>query len=162
VEQRLLLEQQLQKRKQDAALAAEAAALEAAKRVKDVKEDLSVPLSEEERKARVDRQIADWRAAAGFKGTSSEIHADLRGRIIWYIDLDPTGRVILHANKRTFHGSLKGGKVTNLTGEIEVGVRDALWTEGEPLSNFNVFGGSRAETRLAWKERLEILIRGLR
>ena len=107
--------------------------------------------------------IEALRKAAGFKGSSSEVSLDARGKIQWFIDLDSSGRAILQSGSRTFHGSLKGAKVTTLTGELELGVRDALWTEDDPqLSNFNIMAGAKAETRLAWKERLEILIRSLR
>ena len=65
-------------------------------------------MTEQERDARVGSQIEKWRAAAGFKGTSTEVNYDARGKIEWLIDLDPTGRIILHAGKRTFYGSLHG------------------------------------------------------
>ena len=84
------------------------------------------------------------------------------GKVVWFVDLEPTGKVILHSNGKTFHGSLKGAKITSLAGELEVGVRDALWSEDEPaLSNFYIMAGAKSEVRLAWKERLEILIRSL-
>jgi hypothetical protein len=52
--------------------------------------------------------------------------------------------------------------VTALTGELEIGVRDDYWTEDDPqLLKFRILAGSTPENRLAWKERLEILIRGL-
>ena len=53
-------------------------------------------------------QIEKWRTAAGFKGTSTEVSYDARGKIEWLIDLDPTGRIILHAGKRTFYGNCAG------------------------------------------------------
>lgn len=138
--------------------AAEAAAVLAA----DPPQDTSLPLSESEREARVGAQIEKWRTAAGFKGTSTEVSFDERGQIVWLIDLDPTGRAILHANARTFHGSLKGATVTGIGTEIEIAVRDDYWSEDDPrLVPFRVLGGASAEIRRAWKERLEILIQGL-
>lgn len=125
----------------------------------DPTEDKSVPLSEADREARAAAQIDKWRAAAGFKGTATEVSFDQRGQIVWLIDLDPTGRVILHANKRTFYGSLKGATVIGMGNEVEVAVRDDYWSEDDPrLVPFKVLGGANAETRRAWKERLEILI----
>lgn len=167
VEHRIQLEREAEQRKIEEAAAAqaaaEAAALRAADKSSKSKEDFSTPVSDEERKARIDRQIATLHKAAGFKGSSSEFNADPGGKLLWYIDLEPSGRVIVQSGNRTFHGSLKGAKVTTLTGELELGVRDALWSAEESmLSNFNIFGGAKPETRLAWKERLEILIRSLR
>ena len=167
VENRIRLEMAAeQKRKDDAAAAAadaEAAAKRAAERAAQPKEDFTTPVSDEERKERADKQIAALRAAAGFKGSSSEMSVGPGGKLLWFIDLEPTGKVILHSNGRTFHGSLKGAKITALAGELEVGVRDALWTEEEPtLSNFLIMAGAKSEIRLAWKERLEIVIRSLR
>lgn len=167
VEQRVKVEEELaEKRRQHAAAAAafaEATAKDEAARANEPKEDLSIPLSEEERKARADKQLDVWRAAAGFRGTSSELSIDPRGKVIWFVEVDNKGMVLLHSNKRTFHGSLQGAKITSMTGELEIGVRDAFWTEEDPrLSTFTLFSGSKPETRLAWKERLEILIRTLR
>lgn len=167
VEHRVQLDRDAAQKKQEEAEAelarAEAAAQRKASKSGQPKDDLSKALSEEERQARAQTQIAEWRKAAGFKGSSSEMGVDPRGKVQWFIDLDPTGRVILHANNRTFHGSLKGAKITTLTGELELGVRDALWSEDEPqLSNFNIMAGVKPETRLAWKERIEILVRSLR
>ncbi len=119
-------------------------------------------LTEAEREAKAAAQIEVWRDKARFKGSSSEMSIDANGDIVWFIDLHPTGRAILHANKRTFHGSLEGAKVTALTGELEIGVRDDYWTEDDPqLLKFRILSGTTPESRLAWKERLEILIRGL-
>jgi hypothetical protein len=121
-----------------------------------------VPLSEADREARAGAQIEKWRAAAGFKGTSTEVSFDARGRITWLIDLDPTGRVILHAGNRTFHGSLKGATVTGIGSEMEVAVRDDYWSEDDPrLVAFRVLGGTTPENRRAWKERLELLVQSL-
>jgi len=125
-------------------------------------EDLSVPLTEEERKARAHAQLEKWRTAAGFNGTSTEMQFDDRGRMVWLIDLDPSGRVILHAGKRTFHGSLKGATVTGIGAEMEIAVRDDYWSEDEPqLLAFRVLTGAAPEVRRAWKERLDILIQSL-
>jgi hypothetical protein len=128
----------------------------------DPKEDTSVPLSETEREARAGAQLEKWRAAAGFKGSSTEVSFDARGQIVWLIDLEPTGKVILHANKRTFHGSLKGAAVVGIGAEMEISVRDDFWSEEDPrLVVFRVLGGTAPENRRAWKERLDILIQSL-
>jgi len=128
----------------------------------DPKEDTSLPLSETEREQRASAQIEKWRAAAGFKGTSTEVSFDARGQIVWAIDLNPTGRVILHANKRTFYGSLIGASVVGIGTELEISVRDDYWTEEDPrLIAFRVLGGTAPENRRAWKERLDILIQSL-
>ncbi len=167
LEQRLHLERAALQRKQEAAeatqAAAEAAALRAAGKAVQQKEDYGYPVSDEVRQTRINTQIAALRAAAGFRGNSSEFGADPGGKLQWFVDLEPTGRVILQSGHRNFSGSLKGGKITSLGGELEVGVRDALWTEHDSArSNFSILEGARPEVRLAWKERLEILIRGLR
>lgn len=170
VEHRVHLEQEAELRRQKdeaaALAAAEAAALKAADKAagKDSqgKGDYSVPVSDVVRQERIDKQIADLRATAGFKGSSSEFGADPGGKLLWFVDMDATGRAILKSGNRSFVGNLKGAKITALTGELEVGVRDALWTPEEPmLSNFSILAGAKPETRLAWKERLEILIRSL-
>ena len=107
-------------------------------------------------------QIEKWRAAAGFKGTSTEVNYDARGKIEWLIDLDPTGRIILHAGKRTFYGSLHGATVVGIGNELEVSVRDDFWSEDDPrLAAFRVLGGTNAEVRRAWKERLDLVIQSL-
>ena len=128
----------------------------------DPKEDPTIPLSEVDREERASAQIEKWRAAAGFKGTSTEVSFDARGQIVWAIDLNPTGRVILHANKRTFYGSLIGASVVGIGTELEISVRDDYWTEEDPrLIAFRVLGGTAPENRRAWKERLDILIQSL-
>jgi hypothetical protein len=128
----------------------------------DPKEDTSIPLNEAEREARATAQIEKWRAAAGFKGTSTEVSFDARGQIVWAIDLNPTGRVILHANKRTFYGSLTGASIVGIGTELEISVRDDYWTEEDPrLIAFRVLGGTVPENRRAWKERLDLLIQSL-
>lgn len=156
VEQQLAA-QMVAQRQREAEEATAAAGLAA-----DPPEDTSVPLSVADREARAAAQIEKWRAAAGFKGTSTEVSFDERGQIVWLIDLDKTGRVILHANKRTFHGSLKGASVTGIGTEIEIAVRDDYWSEDDQrLVSFRLLGGASAEIRRAWKERLEILIQSL-
>ena len=167
VEQRVHQEREAAQRRTEEAAAADAAALRAADkaagRSNPSKDDYGYPVSDEIRLERINLQIAALRASAGFKGNSSEFGADPGGKLLWFVDLDPTGRVILKSGNRSFNGSLKGAKITTLAGELEVGVRDALWTEEEPaLSNFNILAGAKSEIRLAWKERLEILIRSLR
>jgi len=140
----------------------EEAAAAAAGLTVEPEDDPTVPLSEADREARAGVQLEKWRKAAGFKGTSTEMSFDGRGQMVWLIDLDPTGRVILHANKRTFHGSLKGATVTGIGSEIEVAVRDDYWSEEDPrLVPFRVLTGSTPENRRAWKERLELLIQNL-
>lgn len=125
-------------------------------------DDPSQPLTEQERDARVGAQIEKWRTAAGFKGTSTEVSYDARGKIEWLIDLDPTGRIILHAGKRTFYGSLRGAAVVGIGNELEVSVRDDFWSEDDPrLAAFRVLGGTNAEVRRAWKERLDLVIQSL-
>lgn len=122
-------------------------------------EDPTIPLSEADREARAAAQLEKWRAAAGYKGASTEMHFDNRGQMVWLIDLEPTGKVILHANKRTFHGSLKGATVNGFGSELEVAVRDDYWTEDDPrLVPFRILGGSKPENRRAWKERIDLLI----
>jgi hypothetical protein len=103
-------------------------------------------------------QIARWRAKAGWTGSSSEVNADAKGNINWFIDLDTTGRITLHAGGRTIHTTLKGAVITSLGGELEIGVRDDYWTETDPeLKSFRLFKGASPDVRRAWKERLEIL-----
>lgn len=156
VEQQLAAQVQAQRQKEQEEAAAAAGLLV------EPEEDTSVPLSEADREARAGAQIEKWRAAAGFKGTSTEVSFDARGRITWLIDLDPTGRVILHAGNRTFHGSLKGATVTGIGSEMEVAVRDDYWSEDDPrLVPFRVLGGTTPENRRAWKERLELLVQSL-
>lgn len=110
-----------------------------------------------------DVQVARWRKAAGFAGTSSEIGLNDKGGILWYIDLDPTGRITLHANNRTIHTTLAGASIASLGGELEVGVRDDYWSEDEPeLRTFRILKGLPPDERRAWKERMEILRDNLR
>lgn len=156
------VEQQLQakiaeqrKLEQDAAAAAAGLAVEP-------EEDPTVPLTDADRQGRATAQLEKWRAAAGFKGASTEMHFDERGKMVWLIDLEPSGKVILHASPRTFHGSLKGATVNGFGPELEVAVRDEYWTEEDPrLAAFRILRGSNPETRRAWKERLDLMIQNL-
>lgn len=105
-----------------------------------------------------DAQIALWRKRAGFSGTSTDVGLDDNGKIVWFIDLDPTGRITLHSDKRTAHSTLLGAEFISLGGELEITVRDAFWTEDEPeMQSFRVLKGRSPDERRAWKERLEIL-----
>lgn len=145
-----------QEQEAKAAAAAEKAAAKAAAAVS------TVVLTDEQRQIMVDAQIATWRSTAGFKGNASEMAVEPNGVIRWYIEADPTGRVILSADKRMFHGSLKGATVSTLGAELEVAVRDALWTEKEPhLAVFRILGSASSDVRRAWKERLELVIQSL-
>lgn len=126
-----------------------------------VKDD-GLPITDAERDARVAKQVDKWRAAAGFKGTSTEVSYDARGKIEWFIDLEPTGKIILHAANRTFYGSLRGATAIGIGSELEISVRDDYWSEDDPrLVAFRVLGGTNAEIRRAWKERLDLLIQSL-
>lgn len=156
------VEQQLQaKIAEQRKLEQEAAAAKAGLTV-EPEEDPTVPLTDADRQARATAQLEKWRAAAGFKGTSTEMHFDERGKIVWLIDLEPSGKVILHASPRTFHGSLKGATVNGFGAELEVAVRDEYWTEDAPrLAAFRILGGSKPEIRRAWKERLDLMIQNL-
>jgi len=159
IEQRLTAElaAQRQREEAEAAAAAKAASLAAA-----TVEDTSVPKNEEERKARAHAQLEKWRQAAGFKGTSTEMQFDDMGRIVWLIDLDQSGRVILHGANRTFHGSLKGASVTGIGAELEIAVRDDYWSEDDPrLVVFRLMAGAASDVRRAWKERVGLLIQSL-
>lgn len=150
------IDEQRQREEDEARAAARAAA--AAKASKTP----AAALTDEQREAMVAEQIANWRAAAGFKGNASEISVEPDGSIRWYIEIDPTGRVILHADHRTFNGSLLGATVTSLGGELEVAVRDDYWTEDDPrLVAFRILGGAAPDVRRAWKERLDILVQHL-
>ena len=121
------------------------------------------PLTEAEKEALVTAQIAKWRQAAGFTGTSTEISKDPEGRVAWFIDLANDGRVTLHSDKRTIHSTLRGATIEVVGGEIEIGVRDDYWTEEEPaLRYFRVFKGLSSDARRAWKERLELVRASMR
>jgi hypothetical protein len=107
-------------------------------------------------------QIAQWRLEAGFSGTSETGWTE-DGRIDWFIDLDPLGKVILHADKRTLYTTLLGATIKPLGAELEIGVRDQFWSEAEAeLQVFRLFKGAHSDVRRAWKERLEILADKLR
>lgn len=116
------------------------------------------PLSGQECEAMAAAQIAQWRAAAGFEGQHSLHQVDATGRVLWLVDLAADGRITLHADKRTLHATLRGASVTAVLGELEVGVRDAHWTEEDPeLRVFRILKGRSAEERRAWKERMELV-----
>ena len=105
-----------------------------------------------------DAQVALWRKNAGFSGTSNEIGLDEKGNILWYVDLDQTGRITLHADKRTVHTTLEGAEFTSLGGELEIGVRDEFWLPESPkLNRFRIMKGRSPDERRAWRERMEIL-----
>jgi hypothetical protein len=105
-----------------------------------------------------EQQVAKWRKAAGFAGTSSEIGLNEKGGVLWFVDLSPTGKITLHSGQRTIHTTLAGAHITSLGGELEVGVRDDYWTEEEPeLRRFRILKGLPPDERRAWKERMEIL-----
>lgn len=109
-----------------------------------------------------DVQIARWRKEAGFSGTS-ETGLTEDNKIEWFIDLEPRGRVILHAGGRTLYTTLLGATIKPLGAELEIGVRDQFWTEAEAeLQTFKLFRGAHSDVRRAWKERLEILANKLR
>ena len=115
-------------------------------------------LSDSERDAVAAAQLAQWRSAAGFTGLHAAYQVDPSGRVLWFVDLAADGRITLHADKRTLHGSLLGAQIGSVSGGLEVGVRDAHWSEREPeLRTFCVLRGRSAEERRAWKERMEIL-----
>lgn len=157
IERRLTAELAAQRQREEAAAVAAAGLAQA-----PVEDNTPPPKTEEERKARANAQLEKWRKAAGFKGTSTEMQVDELGRIVWLIDLEPAGRVIVHGGDRTFHGSLKGATVTGIGAEMEIALRDDYWTEEDPrLLTFRVLGGAAPEIRRAWKERLEILIQSL-
>ncbi len=150
------IDEQRQREEAEAKAAARAAAAAKAAQNPDA------VLTDEQREALAAEQIATWRAAAGFKGNATEVSIDPNGAIRWFIDLDPTGRIILHADHRTLNGSLLGATVTSLGGELEVAVRDDYWTEDDPrLVAFRILGGASPDLRRAWKERLDILVQHL-
>lgn len=122
----------------------------------------NAPLTAQECEAMAAAQIAQWRSAAGFEGQHSLHQVDATGRVLWFVDLAADGRITLHADKRTLHTTLRGASITVVLGELEVGVRDAHWTEDEPeLRVFRVLKGRSAEERRAWKERMELMRRSL-
>lgn len=147
-----------QRAEDDARATAAAAAAAAANAVPGL-DDPAAVLSEAEREARAATQIALWRQAAGFIGTFSKVSIDPRGQIEWFVDLDPAGQVTLHGGRRTFHGSLKGGRLNALSTELEVSVRDDSWTPESPqLVAFRILLGSPAQDRLVWIKRLAAAI----
>ena len=85
-------------------------------------------------------------------------HTDPKGRVVWFVDLAGDGRITLHADKHTVHTTLRGASVEAILGELEVGVRDAHWTENDTeLRTFRILRGRSAEERRAWRERMEIM-----
>ncbi|MBX9818014.1 MAG: hypothetical protein K2X79_08290 [Burkholderiaceae bacterium] len=149
------LAQEVLQRKQRLEAEAEAEARAAARAKKAAEQPVMQDLEPE-------AQIAHWRKVAGFSGTSEVGYAD-DGKIDWFIDLDPRGRITLHADRRTIHTTLLGATVSSLAGELEVAVRDDYWSEAEPeLKSFRLFKGAHSDVRRAWKERLEILCSKLR
>lgn len=106
-------------------------------------------------------QIALWRRNAGFQGQHSRWQADARGVVEWFVDLAMDGRITLHADKRTLSSSLLGASIASAAGGLQIGVRDAWWSEQDPeLRLFNVLRLGPDERR-AWKERLELIRNGL-
>ena len=107
-------------------------------------------------------QIALWRRAAGFHGQHSAWQADAKGLVLWFVDLAADGRITLCADKRTLHGTLQGASIAFVGDDLQVGLRDAYWTEQEPeLRNFRLLRGRGSEERRVWKERLEVIKNGL-
>lgn len=120
-------------------------------------------LTDAQKQELVQVQIAQWRQMAGFTGSASEVKTDAEGRIEWFIDMDNTGRITLHADKRTIYSTLAGATIQSVGGALEIGVRDEYWSEAEPdLRLFRVLKGTSADTRRAWKERLEVMRDSLR
>jgi hypothetical protein len=147
----------MQVQQEEQRLAAEAAILARAeaKAKKDAELANAVPVDPA-------TQIAQWRQEAGFSGTCETGFTE-DGRLDWFIDLDPRGRVILHADNRTLYTTLMGATIQPLGAELEVGVRDQFWSEAEAdLQVFRLFKGAHSDVRRAWKERLEILADKLR
>jgi hypothetical protein len=115
-------------------------------------------LSPAECEAMAQAQIAMWRQAAGFGGLHSLQHTDAAGVVTWFVDLAADGRITLHADHRTIHSTLQGASIAANNGALDVGVKDAHWTEAEPqLRVFQILKGRSADERRAWKERLEIV-----
>ena len=107
-------------------------------------------------------QIAQWRQAAGFVGKHSLHQTDANGVVLWFVDLAEDGRITLHADKRTIHSTLRGARIVSTGSELELGLRDAYWTEEEPeLSTFRLMAGVPANERRVWKDRLEVSRYGL-
>ena len=103
-------------------------------------------------------QVARWRAAAGFRGTHSEVSIGANGRVHWFVDLVDDGRITLHANNRTIHTTLLGASFLSDKLDLEIQVRDDYWTEEDRvLSSFRLFDGLPPDGRRLWKERLEAM-----
>lgn len=115
-------------------------------------------LTDAEREAMAAAQIAQWRGAAGFEGLHTAHFADAKGRVVWFVDLAADGRITLHADKRTLCTTMLGASVESLYGELEVGVRDAHWTQRDSeLRTFKILKGATAQERRDWKVRLEAM-----
>jgi hypothetical protein len=143
------------RKEQDAAQAAAQEALLAEARANQAPDTV---LTEADVAALADAQVAQWRKAAGFTGTASEISVGPDGRVVWFIDLANDGHVTLHADKRTIHTTLKGASIDPLGGELDIGVRDDYWSEDDPsLKFFRIFKGLPLDKRRAWKEKLELV-----
>ena len=142
-------------REQQEAIAAALAAQKKALEMQAAGKTPKTPISAAERDAKGKAQLAQWRNSAGFAGTRTEMRVDAFGGIEWLIDLNPDGRIILHADNLHFHGTLKGSVVTMLPDDLEVKVRDEFWQEGDRnLPTFRVLKGFSREALLDWRDRL--------
>lgn len=142
---------------QDKALAQQAAQEAAAALEAQAKEEAAKAAAAEQAGDSLDltSQIAKWRKTAGFSGQHSEVGLHDKGGINWFVDLDPSGRITLHGNKRTVFTTLHGASIRALPKGIEIGVRDEFWSDGEPLIMFQVLQGSPPNERRNWMELLE-------
>ena len=115
-------------------------------------EVVAAPLDPE---SKAKAQLAEWRLKAGFTGSMTDMRLDAVGNVDWLIDLNADGRIILHADKRHFHGSLNGAVVAILADGLEVMVRDEYWQEGDSrMPTFRVLKGESRELLLTWRKRL--------
>ncbi|MGI9133555.1 MAG: hypothetical protein ACR2I0_06375, partial [Rhodoferax sp.] len=116
-------------------------------------------LTQQQREAKAAAQIAAWRQEAGFQGSFTEASIGPQGELVWFLDLDGRGRIIVHGQERTFHGSLRGARVADHGDDLELAVRDDYWSEDDPqLTRFRVLAGAAPASRLAWLERLQSMI----
>jgi hypothetical protein len=142
-------------REQQEAITAAVAAQKKAQELKAADKTPKVALGAAERDAKGKAQLAQWRNNAGFAGTRTEMRVDAFGGIEWLIDLNPDGRIILHADNLHFHGTLEGSVITMLADDLEVKVRDEFWQEGDRnLPTFRVLKGFTREALLDWRDRL--------
>ena len=156
IEKQLVADMLVQRQREEAAAQeeADAAAAAAALLVPPAPDDPLATFS-----AEVRAQITQWRSTAGFAGSLTDVGLDTQGKVAWFVDLDPTGQIILHGGKRSFHGSLKGAKVTLLKDDLEVSVRDDFWSVDNPQrAVFRVGKGLSMEKRIDWKAQLEAAI----